>query len=558
MQSTALSRLPNDYQLPKNQNRNQIDSLLNQLDQITKATNIIDVLNEIAWYQAKTDIDSAKYYVDKAIQKNTNNTYLKGQLKSTNILGIIAYHNSDFELSITFFKKALEISNKINDTIYIAKISNNIGTIYQMLGKYTNSLHFNMKSLVIKEKLCDTSGIINSLINISNLYYQLNKFKEGIEFSTRALDLINHSNSSKLSTVMNTLGALYKEIGEYQTSIHYLNEALIINIINNDRKKEAMNYQNIAATYVELKDINIAMEYYNKSIVIKKELGDIKGLSKTKMSIGILKYQQKEYLSAIDDLSEAKIYYEYTNQLFELKSIYSYLAKCYAAMRIYEEAYNHLSLCYDVNDSLYSMECKIIIEEMEMKYEANQKQLQIEKQAILIKKKNASIQLYMILAICIFIGGFIVFWLLLTKQKTYKKLVEKNYLIATKNEKEKTNHKNALQQHKDIYSRLINSIETELIYTDIDLTIDKLAKTIKTNRTDLSEVIHLYTEKTYPDFINEYRINHAVKLLSGNGQKFSIDAIAMESGFRSVSNFYKLFKKYTGLTPSAFQKKRKI
>jgi len=36
--------------------------------------------------------------------------------------------------------------------------------------------------------------------------------------------------------------------------------------------------------------------------------------------------------------------------------------------------------------------------------------------------------------------------------------------------------------------------------------------------------------------------------------KYSIEAIAKEAGFNTISNFNSVFKKYTGITPSVFKK----
>lgn len=540
-----------------NQDRIHIDSLLTQLKQANNDTIEINILNEIAWELTKINQDSAVYYAQLALKSNKKNNYLKGKIKTYNTLGTIAYYKSNYKESVQYFSTAYELSCEARDTVNIAKIANNIGTIYQMLGDYSQAIEYNIRSLRIKEKKADTTGIMNSLINISNLYYQLNKFEEGIAFCSRAFELAQKTNSPQLPNILNTLGMLYKEIGEYQSAINYLDSALIINLNKNDKKRMAANYQNLATTYVELKDYTTAIGYYLKSLGIKQELGDEKGIAKTKMGIGVLAYNKKDYELAVENLLYAKDYYEQINQLFELKSIYDYLAKSYHALSQNDKAYQYLSQSYATNDSLYSTDSKRIIEEMEEKYETEKKELQIQKQAILIGQKNASMRFYIFLAILIGVGGVSIFLLYLKKQKAYKKLVEKNYVIATKDKKEKTGVDNASRQQKDIYTRLIAAIKQEQVYTDVDLTIDKLAKLLQTNRTELSEVIHLYTENSYPVFINEFRINHAVMLLIGNGQKFSIDAIATESGFKSTSNFYKLFKESTGLTPSTFQKQKK-
>lgn len=60
------------------------------------------------------------------------------------------------------------------------------------------------------------------------------------------------------------------------------------------------------------------------------------------------------------------------------------------------------------------------------------------------------------------------------------------------------------------------------------------------------------TGRSPHDFLTELRINHAKKLL--NTTEESIEAIAYDCGFKSVSHFKTLFKEFTGLTPGSFRK----
>jgi AraC-like DNA-binding protein len=58
------------------------------------------------------------------------------------------------------------------------------------------------------------------------------------------------------------------------------------------------------------------------------------------------------------------------------------------------------------------------------------------------------------------------------------------------------------------------------------------------------------THLTFTDFVNEFRVNHACRLL--NEQKPIID-VCFESGFNNVSHFNKTFKAVTGKSPRAYR-----
>jgi AraC-like DNA-binding protein len=56
------------------------------------------------------------------------------------------------------------------------------------------------------------------------------------------------------------------------------------------------------------------------------------------------------------------------------------------------------------------------------------------------------------------------------------------------------------------------------------------------------------------DFINQYRVEEAKKLLADVETKRSILDIALMVGFNSTSTFYTAFKKFTGDSPVKFRK----
>jgi len=60
------------------------------------------------------------------------------------------------------------------------------------------------------------------------------------------------------------------------------------------------------------------------------------------------------------------------------------------------------------------------------------------------------------------------------------------------------------------------------------------------------------TGRTFTDFVNEFRIVHACKLLTE--EKHSISEVCFESGFNNFSHFNRMFKLKTGQSPNQFRK----
>jgi AraC-like DNA-binding protein len=86
-----------------------------------------------------------------------------------------------------------------------------------------------------------------------------------------------------------------------------------------------------------------------------------------------------------------------------------------------------------------------------------------------------------------------------------------------------------------------------------DLTLSAWAATLRLPESKISLAINKMLKKNFYDLINEARVKKAQTLLQLR-QELSIEGVAHEAGFNSRASFYRAFKKYTGMTPSAFLK----
>lgn len=90
-------------------------------------------------------------------------------------------------------------------------------------------------------------------------------------------------------------------------------------------------------------------------------------------------------------------------------------------------------------------------------------------------------------------------------------------------------------------------------YLDSELNLIKLSELLSVSTHQLSYVINTGFGKNFFQYVNEYRIEYAKKLLKETDSKLSILGIAYESGFNSKTSFNTTFKKLTHQTPSEYK-----
>lgn len=106
-----------------------------------------------------------------------------------------------------------------------------------------------------------------------------------------------------------------------------------------------------------------------------------------------------------------------------------------------------------------------------------------------------------------------------------------------------------------IIMQLYVLMEEEELFKNPLLSRSDLAIRLETNESYLSQIINQETNKSVVQFVNEYRVKAAQNILHDPVfDKYSVEAIGMEVGFKSKSAFYQTFNSSMGMSPGAFRK----
>ena len=119
-------------------------------------------------------------------------------------------------------------------------------------------------------------------------------------------------------------------------------------------------------------------------------------------------------------------------------------------------------------------------------------------------------------------------------------------------------NKKAYQECKDskyiIKEKLIALLEKDSIFKNEDLRLADVVEMLHSNRSCTSYVINTMMCSSFSDLINNYRIEHAKKLLyQDKSNSLSLNDIRAQSGFKSNSSFFRVFKQKTGFTPMEYK-----
>lgn len=130
-----------------------------------------------------------------------------------------------------------------------------------------------------------------------------------------------------------------------------------------------------------------------------------------------------------------------------------------------------------------------------------------------------------------------------------------NYLVSKDNTDARLKRKLNEKTVSKICTQLYVLMDQEELYKNPLLSRSDLATRLDTSEGYLSQIINQELNKSVIQFVNEYRIEAAKQLLHNPVfNKYSVEAIGLEAGFKSKSAFYNAFRANLGMSPGVYRK----
>jgi len=287
----------------------------------------------------------------------------------------------------------------------------NIGNILQKQGNYKNSIEYYVRVLKIREELNEKLGIADAYNNIGALYEKQEAYEEAVKNYQKALVLyVAIDDKPKSAMVLHNIGYILNQQNQYSNSLEYYNQALKIRQEYGDKQGIASSLLNIGQLYMSQSKYSDAIKYFTQSQDIFKEIGNKYGVILAKIAISEYYLNTSKYDQAIKQI-EYLIKNE--NILPEnLKQTYEILSKSYAKQNNFAQAYKFQGKFLLLKDSLGNEENMKKILHIQLQYEFDKKQQEIEiiqeKQRLsdMVRLNNRKLVIF-ILIICLIAFLFI-------------------------------------------------------------------------------------------------------------------------------------------------------
>jgi class 3 adenylate cyclase/tetratricopeptide (TPR) repeat protein len=226
--------------------------------------------------------------------------------KALSNIGNVYQNLSDYPQALTYYQKALAISEEIGRKDGIAINLGNIGLVYQKLSDYPQALTYFQKALSINEERASKNGIATNLGNIGLVYQNLSDYPQALTYLQKALAIFEEIGSKDgIATNLGNIGLVYQNLSDNPQALTYLQKALAIFEEIGSKDGIARNLGNIGIVYWHLSDYPQALTYYQKALAISEEIGRKHGIANNLGNIGLVYWHLSDYPQALTYLQKS-------------------------------------------------------------------------------------------------------------------------------------------------------------------------------------------------------------------------------------------------------------
>ena len=279
-----------------------------------------------ALYYVQGNIPLALDYIQRSYKINNEIGNKRGEVWLLNNLAYIYSESGNIAKAFEYHYKSMNLAKEIDFMQAVARSYNNLAYLYKNQGNTPKAMEYNQLSLSIKEEINDIRGTAISLNNIGLIYSDQGDNIKALDYILRSLNVYDRIGDKKRQAeTLNNIGGIYSENAmkasayagwEFVDSI--LNLALFYHLKSLEIRKEINDVRGIATSYQNIGFANNAMasnlktksddnnalqianlldeslNNYKKSLEIRQQVNDKKGLAESSYSVGQLYFQMND------------------------------------------------------------------------------------------------------------------------------------------------------------------------------------------------------------------------------------------------------------------------
>lgn len=298
----SQSRAENSDSLKKYRGIDSLKSIISKRAEESQSTLYLDLVMQ---YVGIKDLDNSILTAEKALELALKFDQKNEQAKAYSLLGKL-YNSKDKQKALPFYIKTVEVYKDLKDT---AKIISSSLFVSQYLTSMNppEAIKFAEEALSLANISRDKNSVGKANMAIGAANYAQSNYTSALKACENAAEIFRETgNKADLGVVLNTMGVIYKNWGDYEKAISHYQQNLTLQESIGDTIQMGMAYANIGNIYFYVGiDLDKALFNYDKSINFFKNKKQYALVAQQYNSMGLVYREKKDYGEALSNFKKA-------------------------------------------------------------------------------------------------------------------------------------------------------------------------------------------------------------------------------------------------------------
>lgn len=243
-----------------------------------------ELLKQADFFIESNQFLAAQTKLEEALRLYQASKDPNGQRETLVDLGIVYYRQGRNQRALDYLQQAEAISGNSSQR---GRLLSSQGLVYLELGDYYRALtNFQQAQ---GTQLQDLPRENRNQIGLGEAYRYIGAYSQALQVLELALRVPGEK--SDRAVALNAVGDVYFDLGQYEQSLDYYEQALALRLSIGDRFGVARVQNNLGRVYGELGKFSQSLEFYQQSLNLVNSLGDEVGRVNTLNSLGLIYVQ---------------------------------------------------------------------------------------------------------------------------------------------------------------------------------------------------------------------------------------------------------------------------
>jgi len=338
---------------------------------------------ELALEWREVSSDSSLSYFKKA-------SFLFDTLSHSILSTKYYYHQAEVYLDIGMHDRALMfLDNAMNDSvtdtsdISIPDILDKKADVKIRNGEYSDATELLMNVVPIFQRIDDKAGLSGAYNSLGTVMERSKQLDKALEYYEKAYQAGMEAGTLRPAHgYLTNMAIAHSMKGEHEKAIPLLQKVIDFAKTRNENRLEALASGNLGRVYVFIKEFGKAEVLILRSLQLFKKMGHHRGVAAASSQLSRVYFAQGKNREIIDLLKPQYEFVKEQNFVKFQEHIADNLRKAYKSLEDYENALFFTEELSAIKDSTVTKEMAQTVNDAETKYQAKEKEAQIERLAL--------------------------------------------------------------------------------------------------------------------------------------------------------------------------------